>query len=183
MERPTPKPRTNITYFYGHTKGPFKSFSNFYPSTFTVSNIKFTSSEQYIMYRKAALFKDKDIEQQILSTDKPAQIKKLGRKVKNFDPAVWDKRKEEIAYLAVYYKFSQNPEIAAVLLSDSKRLIAEAAPRDCIWGIGLSKTDALKNIKWRGKNLLGKTLVKVKSVLLEPPTIADSTLSSIVLSV
>lgn len=56
--------------------------SNWYMSDFVADNIKFTSMEQYMMYKKAQLFNDKEIMQEILSTDNVGKIKMLGRSVK-----------------------------------------------------------------------------------------------------
>lgn len=45
----------------------------------------------------------------------------------------------------------------------------EASPKDTIWGIGLSEKDkrAWNKETWRGQNLLGEILTKVRDKLLE----------------
>lgn len=45
----------------------------------------------------------------------------------------------------------------------------EASPIDTIWGIGLSEKDrrAWNRETWRGQNLLGEILTKVRDKLLE----------------
>lgn len=45
----------------------------------------------------------------------------------------------------------------------------EASPIDTIWGIGLSEKDkrAWNKETWRGQNLLGEILTKVRDKLLE----------------
>lgn len=45
----------------------------------------------------------------------------------------------------------------------------EASPIDTIWGIGLSEKDkrAWNKDTWRGQNLLGEILTKVRDKLLE----------------
>ena len=48
------------------------------------------------------------------------------------------------------------------LKSTGDSILAEAAPNDLIWGIGLSVSDAQKGGIWRGSNLLGETLMKVR---------------------
>ena len=42
------------------------SFSNWYLSDFVVDGIKYSSMEQYMMHKKALLFKDTEIASQIL---------------------------------------------------------------------------------------------------------------------
>ena len=59
------------------------SFSNWYLSDFVVDGIKYSSMEQYMMHKKALLFKDTEIASQILCTSNPGEIKNLGRCVSN----------------------------------------------------------------------------------------------------
>ena len=66
---------------------------------------------------------------------------------------------------ALYYKFSQNDDIRQKLLSTGNSTLVEASPRDRIWGIGLNITDAQSGKDWKGKNLLGKTLMRVREYL------------------
>ena len=51
-----------------------------------------------------------------------------------------------------------------MLLATGKRIIVEAAPTDRIWGIGLAEDDrrALDRSEWRGQNLLGFALTRVR---------------------
>ena len=71
----------------------------------------------------------------------------------------------EIAFKVEKCKFEQNPGLAAVLSATGKSPIAEAAANDKIWGIGLSQKEAALGTPWRGENLLGKTLVRVREHL------------------
>ena len=138
--------------------------SNWYLSEFTVDGIKFSSMEQYMMYEKALLFHDQEAAEKILQTDNVAEIKALGRAVQRFDDKIWIKVREEIVYRGVHEKFRQNPELAEKLERTGKEIIAECAVKDRIWGIGLSMEDENRLCidKWRGQNLLGKILMKVR---------------------
>ena len=138
--------------------------SNWFLSEFTVGGITFSSMEQYMMYEKAVLFKDQTTAEKILQTDDVAKIKALGRTVKNFDDKVWTKEREGIVYRGVSEKFRQDPELAEKLEKTGEEIIAECAVKDRIWGIGLSMTDEdrLSIDKWRGKNLLGEILMRVR---------------------
>lgn len=49
--------------FFWHTVSPF---SQWHPSKFEVKGITFSSAEQYMMYQKALLFRDKNIAKKIL---------------------------------------------------------------------------------------------------------------------
>ena len=139
--------------------------SNWYRSAFTVDEITFSSMEQYMMYEKAILFEDHITAEKILETDDVAEIKALGRIVRNFDDEVWEKKREEIVYRGVSEKFRQNRQLAEKLEKTGEEIIAECAVKDRIWGIGLSmKDEARFDIeKWRGKNLLGKLLMQVRT--------------------
>lgn len=59
--------------------------SNWFPSRFTVNNVNFSSMEQYMMYKKAVCFGDKDTADKILATEDVAEIKALGRLVANYN--------------------------------------------------------------------------------------------------
>lgn len=141
--------------------------SNWYISDFEYNNITFSSMEQYMMYMKAMLFKDTEIAQEILKTSNVAEIKALGRKVRNVNDKEWDKHKEEIITNGLYAKFSQNDTLKNKLLATGQAVLAECAVNDRIWGIGLSMKDNNRlNIKsWRGQNLLGKCLMTVREKL------------------
>jgi ribA/ribD-fused uncharacterized protein len=87
--------------------------------------------------------------------------------VDNFDSQLWDKHKYEFVRQGNYHKFSQHTNLQEYLVNTGDRVLVEASPVDCIWGIGLAKTD--KNIynpaKWKGENLLGFDLMEVREKL------------------
>jgi ribA/ribD-fused uncharacterized protein len=55
-----------------------------------VEGIKYATAEHWMMVGKARLFGDEAMVAAILNTSSPAEAKQLGRKVKNFDPALWE---------------------------------------------------------------------------------------------
>ena len=116
------------------------------------------------MVAKARIFKDDEVEKEIMNTSDPKLMKALGRKVRNFDPEVWDKLKYSIVLNGNYYKFTQNKEMMDFLLSTGDKILVEASPVDAIWGIGFSKdNEKAKNVAmWRGQNLLGFALMEVR---------------------
>ncbi len=156
-----------ILLFYGHkTTDEITEMclSQWYPCEFEAEGTKYTSAEQYMMAEKARLFGDEEIRAQILKTSDPAICKKLGRKVRNFNQEKWNKNRENIARKGNFYKFSQNAKLREFLLSTGDKILVEASPKDRIWGIGMGKSDpdALDPAKWRGRNLLGFSIMSVR---------------------
>lgn len=141
--------------------------SNWYLSDFTVDGIKFSSMEQYMMYQKAVVFKDKDIASQILKTNDVARIKDFGKQVSNYNDTVWNGMRQIVIYKGLLEKFRQNEKLKKALLDTGDDILAECAVSDKIWGIGLSMKDSNRNdIKsWKGQNLLGFALMLVRSEL------------------
>lgn len=162
--------RPEMLLFYGHrvTKAVTETcLSQWYPCQFEVEGVTYTSAEQYMMAEKAKLFGDEEIRAEILNTDDPRMCKALGRKVKNFDKAVWDKEKEHIVRKGNTKKFLQNSALRNFLLSTGDKVLVEASPTDRVWGIGMGKNnpDALDPQKWRGQNLLGFALMNVRDFI------------------
>ena len=85
-------------------------------SKFVENDIEFNCCEQYMMFKKAMLFNDKEIAKKILATKEPRDQKKLGRNVKNFDECIWDQHKENIVKEGNYLKFSQNDDLKEYLI-------------------------------------------------------------------
>ena len=91
-------------------------FSNWYSAKFVIDDYEYDNVEQYIMSQKAKLFHDSKIFTQILKTTDPAEIKQLGKQVKNYKDDVWSKKRYEIAKVANRAKFAQNPKLKAALV-------------------------------------------------------------------
>ena len=121
------------------------------------------------MYGKAILFNDIEVANKILNTSDPSRIKKLGREVRGFTEAVWNMQRENVMFQGLYAKFTQNLDLRDKLLATGNLVIAECSPRDRIWGIGLSMSnpDRLDRNKWRGQNLLGYSLMRVRDFIRE----------------
>jgi ribA/ribD-fused uncharacterized protein len=127
---------------------------------------KFPTTEHYLMYHKAMLMGDAHTANRILQAKTPRQVKDLGRLVKNFSEERWVAEREGIMYRALWLKTTQHKEVRDMLLATAGNVLAEASPYDRIWGIGLSKEEAVHQTEWRGLNLLGKAWMKVREVLL-----------------
>jgi hypothetical protein len=132
-------------------------------------SVQYNSAEQYMMAHKALLFEtDNSLYNKIMQTKDMRTIKQLGKKVIHFKQEIWDEKKESIVYEGNYLKFSQNKKLKDFLLSTEKKVIVEANPNDFIWAVGLHPDD--KNIqdknRWKGKNLLGNILMRIREKLI-----------------
>lgn len=147
-------------------------FSQWYPSKFKDERgIIFNCCEQYMMYCKAQLFGDKEVQAAVLATNDPGDMKKLGRQIKNFDQEVWNDNAYDIVTRGNVMKFSQNPELWDILNKTNNKVIVEAADYDTIWGIGLKAQDAVNTTEqqWLGTNLLGQAIMETRDFLRDMP--------------
>lgn len=148
-------------------------FSNWHPSRFVIGGVEYLNVEQYMMAAKARIFKDFAIEAEILAEKYPANMKALGKKVAGYSDEVWFPRREKVVFDGGFAKFTQNLNMAAVLLDTGFRHLVEASPYDSIYGVGLRDNDIrISNPKrWLGQNLLGSNLMRVRTELqiIYPP--------------
>ena len=170
IEKFQKKENLEFLFFWGHTvKDEITKacFSQWFLLQFEENGMKYPTAEHYMMAGKARLFNDNKTLEEILKSDSPNQAKSLGRKVKNFDPKVWDEQKYEIVRRANLLKFSQNEAFKEFLLSTNDKILVEASPYDTIWGIGMLETDpkAQNPSLWNGENLLGFALMEVRDEL------------------
>lgn len=130
---------------------------------------KFGTAEQWMMFHKAILFRDYETAEQIMEESSPKRIKQLGRQVKNFDETKWKSHAWDIVYHGNYHKFTSNSSLLQQLMATYPDTLVEASPYDTIWGIGLSSTDprAQNRSTWRGQNLLGQILTKLRNDLMQ----------------
>lgn len=164
--------KRELCLFWGHQSaqngGITKScLSQWWREDFYSIAHSYLCMEQYMMAGKAELFGDREIREQILSCHDPRQIKALGRKVRGFDQAVWDRFKYPIVLGGNWCKFSQNRPLREFLLSTGDSVLVEASLYDAIWGIRLpaSAPEAQDPTKWQGQNLLGFALMEVRDEL------------------
>ena len=150
-----------FTFFWS---GPF---SNWHPSPFQIVGTWYNCVEQFMMSEKARLFKDPATLSRIMSAVDPREQKAYGRQVVGFNKEKWEALARKVVYLGCYAKFTQNQDLLKALMATAGTTLVEANPRDCIWGIGLRKTDprAQDRLTWRGTNWLGEVLTQVREDL------------------
>jgi len=164
--------RTKFLFFWGHRKsksGELTSacFSQWWTLPFIVDKVKYNTAEHWMMAQKALLFNDKEIFDKIIAAKSPAEAKKLGRQVRNFDDKIWNEKRFDIVLKGSVHKFTQHNDLKEFLLNTKDRVLVEASPVDRIWGIGLpAESDRAENPKrWNGLNLLGFALMEVRDII------------------
>lgn len=147
--------------------GSQDSLSSSHRTNMTFDGRVFESSDHCFVYQKALLFNDKATAERICSETNPIEINALGRRVKGFHESIWLGNRRRLMTLATIAKFSQNRTIANELLATGVKRLANANPKDRIWGIGLSASapTATDPASWKGINLLGQILEDVRAQL------------------
>ncbi|THA68206.1 NADAR family protein [Streptomyces sp. A0958] len=158
--------------FWGHRPRPdgrigASCLSQWWPSPFTADCVAYASAEHWMMAGKARLFGDAEAAGRAVAAKSPAEAKKVGRLVRGFDDAVWERERYGLVVAGSVHKFGQDPELGAFLLNTGDRVLVEASPTDRIWGIGLAADDprAQDPATWRGLNLLGFALMEARERL------------------
>ncbi len=148
-------------FFYGSV------FSQWAMIDIEIDGMVFNCNEQFMMYKKAELFDDGFALEHIMNSNNPAVQKSWGRRVKNFDKKEWEKIAQDVVLSANWAKFTQHKDLRKQLIDSGDKIIVEASPTDCVWGIGMSCDDpGITDPKnWRGTNWLGAAIMEVRNAL------------------
>ncbi len=159
---PASRSSPDVTIFF--TKKSI--LSNFHPADFELEGQQFTSVEQSLSYKKTLLFKADDVAQGILQMDEPSQIKKTSQASPKLQSRLMDILYIDILYKALCAKFSQNQILADALLDTRDNTLGEAGRGPIfVTGLPLGHSKALEVTMWKGDNLQGSTLMRVRQDL------------------
>jgi ribA/ribD-fused uncharacterized protein len=163
LEADLPVPQ-HFTSFHPFIKGVF---SQWHPTPFEIDGLPLVTAEQWMMFSKARLFEDVTAMDAILRTIDPGEQKRFGQAVSGFQQETWDRWKVSFVYEGNLAKFRQNAGAARQLEATGSAMLVEANPRDWIWGVGLAIDDPSVHApsQWKGSNLLGRVLTRVRSEL------------------
>ena len=125
------------------------------------------ADKQYFQYSKAIHCGNSEIAGKITATINPVDQKRLGHKLKPSNEQWNDNLAEKIMETSIKAKFRQNLELRQKLLSTGNKDIVECNPYDKYWGNGLALNtkDAHLRSNWKGKNMMGELLCRVRSEL------------------
>jgi len=139
--------------FYSE-KGNWGEFSNFALYPIKLDGKIWPTTEHYFQAQK---FENNSYKDKIRKSLSPMKAAELGRSRKVKIKKNWDRVKDNIMYDAVFAKFTQYSELTDLLIQTNDAIIIEHTENDTYWGDGGNG---------KGKNKLGKILMKVRSKLL-----------------
>src|SRR6266480_229839 len=125
---PVEVPASDTTVYFWRPQDLNGFMSQWYTSPFTHEGITYHTAEMWMMVQKAKLFNDEETAEKMLRTTEPKQQKGLGRMVKSFDKADWDREKERIVEEGSWMKFTQSENVEtlkALLLATGEKEIVE----------------------------------------------------------
>ena len=141
-------------YFYGTKEPLYGCFSNFSAHPFILDDQTWRTSEHYFQAMKFAGHPDHIEALRLMPS--PMQVAKAGRSRARPLRKDWEEVKDNVMRSALHAKFTQHPEIKAVLLGTGDEELIENTTKDHYWGIGSSGT---------GLNMLGRLLVELRTRL------------------
>ena len=150
-----------LVYFGMHSP-----FSNFYKCDFTVDNVHYCCTEQYIQGSKALEFGDDLAHAKIMRLTNPVAMKQVGKQIKKFKLARWNAIAPNVARTAVTSKFLQNPTLGQILLDTGTKTLAEAST-ELPWGTGISfrSRNVLNMESWTHTGLMGDLLMEIRNLV------------------
>ena len=153
--------------FFHKPDEPNGYLSNWYPSQIVVDGIKFTSVEQYIMYKKCEIFGDMDSAKKVLSTEDTKLQQTIGRNANGYVSNMWAGMRQVIVLRGLFAKFSQNEDLKQNLLNTDDAYLVECARTDKVWACGRRLDDDRRfdASLWNGQNILGFALMEVREML------------------
>lgn len=145
-------PKVKKINFY-KPKDNYGCFSNFYKRSIIMDEKSWKTTEHYFQGQK---FKETKWEDNIRNSASAWEVSQLGRRRDLPLRKDWEIVKDEIMFKCVLAKFTQHSDLKKILLDTKDSLLVEHTEKDKYWGDGGDGT---------GKNMLGKTLMKVRKTL------------------
>jgi ribA/ribD-fused uncharacterized protein len=144
--------------FYAENQ-PYGFLSNFYVSPVVLAGETWPTTEHYYQSQKCA---DPQMQIAIRQAPTPGEAKRMGRTVTSL-PGDWATRRDDVMLAALRAKFTQHPDLAAMLLATGAAPLVEHTRHDTYWGDGGNGD---------GRNRLGELLVQVRAeVAAQTPSV------------
>lgn len=144
-------------------RGKEAYLSNFFPVEVKIEGEEYSCIEQYYQFTKCETCLDFDRANKIISTDDPVHMKSIGDGCKENEE--WKEIKVFTMFRGIFYKFSQNENLALKLISTENDGLFEATT-DLFWSAGIGfNSKKWETQLWNGKNVTGTLLSKVRRIL------------------
>jgi GTP cyclohydrolase II len=150
LEPDVPGPR-DIRFY--HSDQPYGELSNFSRHAIFLDGRIWPTTEHYYQAQK---FAGTEREEQIRIAPTPTLAKGLARDWKRSRRKPWAEEKEQHMLAALRAKFTQHPDLSAMLLATGDRKLVEHTEHDPYWGDG---------VDGHGRNRLGVLLMQVRDEL------------------
>jgi ribA/ribD-fused uncharacterized protein len=137
-------------------EGKYDFLSNFYPSQITIDSVTYPTVEHAFQAAKTRSFLERI---KISRLDTPGKAKRAGRQVELRSD--WEKIKDQVMYDCLKEKFKIKELREKLLATGNEELIEGTTWHDNYWGN--CSCEKCKNIE--GKNMLGKTLMRIREEL------------------
>jgi ribA/ribD-fused uncharacterized protein len=129
--------------------------SNFYNAPFVVEGKTYPTVEHFFQSQKFP--GDTALQEKIRVAKTPVGAKRMGRTQSPYFRPDWEHVKETVMLEGLRAKFTQNPEVRALLVGTGTAMLIEKMPRDSYWGSGPNGC---------GRNRMGRLLEAVRKELL-----------------
>lgn len=144
---------TDIVQF----RGPTRWLSNFHHAPIVYDGVIYPTTEHFYQSYKSP---NPDEQIAIIDCKTPLEAMHMGRSTKEtYPPEIWETMKVLVMFNALMLKFTQHSDLKSKLINTGKVQLVEGNTwGDRVWGqcpLG------------EGENLLGKTLMKVRTILQE----------------
>ncbi len=148
-------------HFYRSNEKPYGVFSNLYRREILIDGVVYPTAEHAYQAAKA---QKKKVRDWILAAPSPALLAMAAHGLYTWDVVPnWSKIKISRMRAVLHAKFSQHPDLRALLLSTGNARLVEAGTVDNavnrMWG----------EVNGRGKNTLGKLLMEIRATLRRKP--------------
>jgi ribA/ribD-fused uncharacterized protein len=156
-----PVPPDNRILYFGRDRQEYGFLSHFYPSLIEIDGEKWPTVEHFYQAQKSPLYGYRQV---IRDAETPGMAKRLAKSPGATGRAArgswfikhgkapredWDAVKLDIMRRADWAKFSQNPDLAELLLATGDAVLIEDSPSDSFWGTGRDGNGA----NWAGRVL------------------------------
>ncbi len=136
-------------HFY-HSNRSFGSFSNFSKHPVFLDGMIWPTTEHYYQSSK---FDDSKLREMIRRSPSPMAAKLLASENRDQQDIEWSTKKDAVMYRSLDAKFSQHPDLEALLMSTGNKRLVERPTDDGYWG---------ENDEGVGQNKLGKLLMQLR---------------------